>query len=322
VIRLILFRKRPGGILQSTALVLLGWASTFLMFLLALALGGAVLRFCGLAPPAWAPWWGLGLAGLLMAWGARSAFAPARVVQHRVGVVGLHPDLEGLRIVQISDLHISRLFGARHVARLVEQVQALKPDLIAVTGDLVDGSLGDLAKDVRPLAELKAPLGVYYVTGNHEYFWDAEAWIREFRRLGFEVLDNRHRSLRRGQASLRIFGIPDPMAKHLGLGPSADLHAALADAPPADFSLLLAHQPSAWSLAEAAQVDLFLAGHTHGGQFFPFNLLIRLFHKYSSGLHRHNAKTWIHVHTGSGFWGPPSRLGVPPQIALLELGRD
>lgn len=203
--------------------------------------------------------------------------------------------------------------------QLVAQVQGLKPDLIAITGDLVDGPRRDLSHAVKPLADLKASLGVHYVTGNHEYFWGVNDWLEEFDGLGFQLLTNSHRSLQHQGASLRVLGVNDVSAGRLGSPQGPRLEAALLGAPSADFTLFLAHQPQDYALAETAGAQLFLAGHTHGGQFFPFNLLIGLFHRYAKGLYKHSDALWVYVHPGSGFWGPPNRLGVPPEIALLEL---
>jgi hypothetical protein len=302
------------------AFFLLGLGSTFFILLLLLRILGLALGFAGWYWPLWAPWAVLAGAAVLCFWGMQSAFGPAEVRELRLPSPGLHPDLDGLRIVQISDLHVSHLTGEAQVARLVAQVEALKPDLIAVTGDLVDGPLEKLRAAAAPLAGLKAPLGVHYVTGNHEYFWGVEGWLKEFAALGFDLLLNEHRVLTRGKAKLLVLGVNDPTAQRMGQeGP--DLDKALAGAPQADYTLFLAHQPPAYALAEAAKADLFLAGHTHGGQFFPFPPIVSLFHRYFRGLYRHSGRMTVYIHSGSGFWGPPNRLGVPPEIALLVLER-
>jgi predicted MPP superfamily phosphohydrolase len=200
-------------------------------------------------------------------------------------------------------------------------VQSLKPDLIAVTGDLVDGPREALKASVAPLAGLKAPLGVHYVTGNHEYFWDVDRWLEEFAGLGFELLLNEHRLKVHKNAKVLVLGVNDPTALRIDRSDGPDLAKARAGAPAADFTLFLAHQPLAYPMAEAADADLFLAGHTHGGQFYPFPPIVSLFHRYFRGLYRHSGKMQVYVHTGSGFWGPPNRLGVPPEVALLVLER-
>lgn len=314
IVTVLFLRGAKPDWIHSLAFILLGVAATTFMLLLAATLGDWALGHP--LPRTW-PWGALLLAAAFSLLGWRAAFAPAEVRRLDLPIAGLPGGLQGLRIVQISDLHISGLVGAAEVDRLVAQVNAAEPDLIAVTGDLVDGPVAALSPVARSLGALKAPLGVFYVTGNHEYFWGVDAWLSELRGLGWQLLLNEHRSLSHGGSALRVLGVNDPTAAQLG-APGPDLRAALAGAPEAPFTLFLAHQPSAYPLAEAAGAQLFLAGHTHGGQFFPFNLLIGFFHKYAQGLHRHNG-TWVYVHRGSGFWGPPSRLGVPPEIAVLTL---
>jgi len=289
------------------------------MGLLVLKLSGLLLGRAGLSWPLWAPWVLLGASFLLALWGRQEATNRAVLRHIRIPTAGLHPGLEGLRIVQISDLHISHSLGEDHVTRLVEQVQELKPDLIAITGDLVDGPLHALRTSVAPLAGLNAPLGVHYVTGNHEYFWGVRGWLTELESLGFEMLTNQYRSLDHQGAKLLVLGVNDFAAGRFGSEEGPNLDAAVLGAPRSDFTLFLAHQPQAFAMAETAGADLFLAGHTHGGQFFPFQALVGLFHRYFRGLYRHSDKLWVYIHSGSGYWGPPSRLGVPPEIALLVL---
>ena len=318
--RMVFFRERTGRV-QGVAFFLVGVASTFLVLLLLLRAAGLVLGWAGWYLPAWAPWAVLASAAVLCLWGWQTAQEPATLRHVRLPSADLHPDLDGLRIVQISDLHVSQLVGVGHVMQLVEQVQALRPDLIAITGDLVDGPREILRDAVAPLAGLKAPLGVHYVTGNHEYFWNVDGWMEEFGGLGFDLLLNEHRTLKHKNASILVLGVNDPTALRLGRDDGPDLDKALAGAPDADFTLFLAHQPLAYVMADAAKADLFLAGHTHGGQFFPFPVIVSLFHRYFRGLYRHNDRMRVYVHSGSGFWGPPNRLGVPPEVALLVLER-
>jgi predicted MPP superfamily phosphohydrolase len=317
LIRVIFFREKAGR-LQGLAFFMMGMAATFLILLLVLRLAGLALGWEGRYWPSWAPWVMLACAAVLSLWGMQEAFGPALVRRIKLPTPGLHPDLEGLRIVQISDLHVNHFTGAAQVARLVEQVEALKPDLIAITGDLVDGPLDQLREAAAPMAGLKAPLGVHYVTGNHEYFWGVDGWLREFAGLGFTLLLNGHRILEHKRAKILVLGVNDPTALRMEqAGP--DLEQARAGAPAADYTILLAHQPQAYTMAEAAGADLFLAGHTHGGQFFPFPPIVSLFHRYFRGLYRHGGRMHVYIHSGSGFWGPPNRLGVPPEIALLIL---
>ena len=318
--RMLFFRHAQVSRLQSLAFFMLGLGATLFMLLLLLELAGMLLGLGGYQFSPWAPWALLGLSALLGLTGWQEAMGPTQVKKVTVPIAGLARDLEGLRIVQVSDFHVSHLQGRDRVLAMVEQVMELKPDLIALTGDMVDGPLADLGDDVEPLSRLRAPMGVHYVIGNHEYFWGAKAWLLRFRQMGMDVLENEHRLERRGNAIVLILGVNDPTAGRSGEG-GPDLEAAQRGAPAADFTLFLGHQPSLWPLAEKAHADLFLTGHTHGGQFWPFPPIVSLFHRYFRGLYRHDDKLWVFVHSGSGFWGPPNRLGVPPEVVEITLTR-
>ena len=233
------------------------------------------------------------------------------VVRVSVPILGLPPDLEGFRIVQLSDLHVGPTLKRRFVERVVATANALDPDVVAFTGDVADGFVPDLKDEVAPLGRLAARLGKFYVTGNHEYYWDAPGWGREVERLGLSVLQNSHQVVRRGSARLLFAGVPD-------LSVPSDPAAALRGAPASDVRVLLAHQPRSAFAARDAGFDLQLSGHTHGGQYFPFNLLVRLFQPFVAGLHRLEAM-WLYVSRGTGYWGPPLRLLAPSEITLIEL---
>ncbi|MFH1465207.1 MAG: metallophosphoesterase [Pseudomonadota bacterium] len=244
--------------------------------------------------------------------------AAPRVVPITITRPGLPADLEGLRIALISDLHVGPTARRAFVAGVVEQVNALQPDLIACTGDLADGSVSALAAEVAPLAALQAPLGVWFVTGNHEYFSGAEGWLAEVERLGMVPLINEHRALTRGEARLLVAGVPDHTAGRMLPGHSPDARAALAGAPAADFTLMLAHQPRDAQACADAGADLVLAGHTHGGQFFPWTALIRLIEPWIAGRYRLGG-TDLYVTPGTGTGGPPMRLGTRKEITLITL---
>ena len=234
-----------------------------------------------------------------------------RVVRVTVPIADLPSDLAGFRILQLSDLHVGPTIRRRFVDAVVDRANALQPDLVAVTGDVADGLVPDLRDHVAPLGRLKAPHGTFFVTGNHEYYWDVRGWIAELQRLGLDVLSNEHRLVRRGAGRLLVAGVTD-------LSAASDPAAAVAGAPPSDVRVLLAHQPRSAFAAQAAGYDLQLSGHTHGGQYFPFNLLVRLFQPFVAGLHRLESM-WLYVSRGTGYWGPPLRLGAPAEITLLEL---
>jgi predicted MPP superfamily phosphohydrolase len=261
----------------------------------------------------------LSLGTLLTIFGHFNAYDMQRTVEVEVPVKDLHPDLDGLRIAQFSDLHVGSSIGRSHVESVVSQITGLNADLIVFTGDLADGVARDLAPDVEPLKQLKAEHGVYAVTGNHEYYSDPAGWMQLIPQLGLRLLMNESELLSVGEAKLRVGGVPD-----LGAGrmlPGHAHHPKLAMAgPAADFNLLLAHQPrSAFHAAETA-CDLMLSGHTHGGQYYPFNWLADKANTYGRGLHRHE-NMWVYVSMGTGFWGPPVRIGAPPEITLLTLRR-
>ena len=250
--------------------------------------------------------------------GLGQALQGPRVVEVVIRAPGLAPGLRGLRIAQISDLHAGHTIERGYVEGIVQRVMELKPDLIAVTGDLADGTVAQISRRVEPLAELRAPLGVYYVTGNHEYYWNALDWVQKVRELGFTPLLNSSRVLERGGARLFIAGVPDDFGGAFVPGHAPDMAKAAAGRESCDFRILLAHRPGAAKAAERAGFDLQLSGHTHGGQFFPASLFIGLFHRYARGLAR-RGRLQIYVNPGTGYWGPAHRFAVPAEITLLTL---
>lgn len=259
------------------------------------------------------------LAALATIMGYIGAKRRPRVVDVAVPLPGLPPALEGFTIAQISDVHIGPTIKRDFLRRIVETVNALDADLVAVTGDLVDGSVDQLAVHVEPLSHLRARHGTCFVTGNHEYYSGAPAWIAELRRLGLRVLLNEHVVLSHGGARLLIAGVTDYSAHQFDPAQRSDPEAALAGAPAGlRPRVLLAHQPRTAPAAADAGFDLQLSGHTHGGQFWPWNLFVRLQQPFTAGLHR-LGKLWVYTSRGSGYWGPPKRLGVPSEIARVRL---
>lgn len=237
-----------------------------------------------------------------------------RVDRVEVRFPDLPPELEGLRIVQFSDIHAGPTIRKPQVEAIAAAIGELDADLIVFTGDLVDGSVEDLRPHVAPLARLRAPLGCFFITGNHEYYSGVDEWIAEAGRLGFTVLLNEHRLLCEGR--LLLAGVTD-----IGSDPASDPQAALgADPPPGALRLLLAHQPRSVFAAAEAGYHLQLSGHTHGGQFVPWTYFVPLQQPYIEGLHRHD-QTWVYVNRGAGYWGPPIRVGAPSEISLLTLRR-
>jgi predicted MPP superfamily phosphohydrolase len=257
----------------------------------------------------------LGCSFLAMAFGAVAAFRGPRIERVDLPVAGLHPDLDGMRIVQISDLHVGPNIGRRYVQRVVDLSRSLNPDLVVLTGDIVDGPVERLAPHVAPLAELAKAGNAYFILGNHDCYAGAEAWIAHFRDMGMRVLLNSHEIVRKGAARLLVGGVVDPA--YGKMRPEISLQGA----EPADFKLLLAHNPRLAPLGAAAGFDLQLSGHTHAGQFFPWTLAVRLVHApHVAGLSREGAMT-VYVSAGTGTWGPPVRFGTNPELTLVRLVR-
>jgi predicted MPP superfamily phosphohydrolase len=253
--------------------------------------------------------------------GTGAYFANSAPVVQRVPITlrGLDPAFDGFRIVTFSDGHLSATYGGRRFERLVEIVNAQRPDVVAVVGDLVDGEVDELRDDVAPLADLVSEQGVFFVTGNHEYYVDTRAWLRHLPALGVEVLRNERVPLRRGTATFDLAGIDDRTAAASGLpGHGANLDAALDGRDDATPVVLLAHQPVQVEQAAAAGVDLQLSGHTHGGQLWPFDYVIGLDQPTIEGLSRHG-DTQLYVTRGAGYWGPPMRIGARPEVTVVEL---
>jgi predicted MPP superfamily phosphohydrolase len=256
-------------------------------------------------------------AGVVGALALRRALARVEVKEVSVQLPRLAPGRSGTTIVQLTDLHVGPTIGRAFMEDVVRRTNELRPDLVAITGDLVDGSVERLRHAVAPLGQLRATHGVYFVTGNHEYFSGAGPWMAELERLGIQVLRNQRVGIGTGAGGFDIAGIEDWSAGRLG-GTGPDLAAALAGRDPSRPVVLLAHQPRA--VVEAAQlgVDLQLSGHTHGGQIWPFTYFVKLQQPYVAGLHQHGP-TQIYVSPGTGYWGPPMRLGTRAEITRITL---
>jgi len=292
------------------ALLLLAWPFA------AAGIGGLTgLTDLARASAATVPLLGLAITG----WGFVNARRTAAVVAVDVPIADLPAALHGFTIAQISDIHVGPTIKRAYLRRIVDAVNALEPDMVAVTGDLVDGSVGELGEHVAPLAALASRHGTFFVTGNHEYYSGAPAWVAELRRLGLRVLMNEHVVLEHGAAALVVAGVTDHGAHHFDPAQRSDPQAAIAGAPArAALRLLLAHQPRSADAAERAGFDLQLSGHTHGGQFLPWNWFVRLQQPFTAGLHRLR-RLWVYTSRGTGYWGPPKRFGAPSEITRLKL---
>jgi predicted MPP superfamily phosphohydrolase len=321
--------------LQWMGLLCMGWYSSMLVFTLVRDVGLLLIQFAelgigpslnlaalrtttGLAVPVLAL-----LASALGFWNARRT---ATVVKVDVPVQDLPTALHGFTVAQISDIHVGPTIKQPYLQRIVDKINQQDAHMVAITGDLVDGSVHDLAHHIAPLGQLRSTHGSYFVTGNHEYYSGADGWIQAIRALGVRVLMNEHhvvhhtgKQAEQPSAPLVIAGVTDFTAHHFDESHKSDAHKAMAGAPhDSAFKLLLAHQPRSAAQAAAAGFDLQLSGHTHGGQFWPWNHFVRLQQPFTAGLHKLHT-LWIYTSRGTGYWGPPKRFGAPSEITLLRL---
>ncbi|MDR7307562.1 metallophosphoesterase [Rhodoferax saidenbachensis] len=266
------------------------------------------------------------LALLMTVLGFWNARRTAAVVRVDVPIANLPQALHGFTMVQISDIHVGPTIKTHYLQRIVDRVNSLGAHMVAITGDLVDGSVKELGQHIAPLAKLQSTHGTFFVTGNHEYYSGAHSWIDALRALGVQVLMNEHVVIHHGndtqdpeRAMVVVAGVADYSAHHFDESHRSDPHAAMAQAPEqALFKLLLAHQPRSAAVAEQAGFDLQLSGHTHGGQFWPWGYFVRFQQPFTAGLHKLGG-LWVYTSRGTGYWGPPKRFGAPSEITLLRL---
>ncbi|MEU8699475.1 metallophosphoesterase [Streptomyces sp. NPDC048680] len=265
-------------------------------------------------------WAVLGVAAVLLAWGYTEARRVPRVRRLDVHLPRLGAGLDGTRVALITDTHYGPLDRARWSERVCETVNTLEADLVCHTGDIADGTAERRRAQAAPLSTVRAARARVYVTGNHEYYSEAQGWVDLMDELGWEPLRNRHLLLERGGDTLVVAGVDDVTAESSGLaGHRAHLAGALDGADPDLPVLLLAHQPKFIDQAAAGGIDLQLSGHTHGGQIWPFHHLVRIDQPALAGLSRHGARTLLYTSRGTGFWGPPFRIFAPSEITLLVL---
>lgn len=264
------------------------------------------------------------LAGVvvLLLYGIARALARPPIRRREIVIERLPPTLDGLTIGQLTDTHLSPILGRAWIAKVVDRLNALQPQIVVHTGDLADGDIGRRTAAVDELGRIVAPRGRYFITGNHEYLSDAEHWVEHMRALGWIVLQNSHVVVGADDAQLAIIGINDLTAP--GKGPAADrsdIDKAVLGVPSTMAKILLAHQPKQVRDAVHIGADLQLSGHTHGGQMWPFHLLVKLEQGVVQGLSRHGTRTVLYTSRGVGFWGPPFRIFAPPEITLITLRR-
>ncbi|WP_197379227.1 metallophosphoesterase [Mycolicibacterium mengxianglii] len=259
----------------------------------------------------------------LLAWGHFEAMRLPRIKDVDVVLDRLGAGLDGLRVAILTDTHYGPIDRARWSAAVVDRVNELDADIVAHVGDVADGTVALRQAQAAPLAAVRSRHARVYVTGNHEYFSEAQGWLDHFTQIGWDVLHNKHIVVERGGDKLVVAGVDDRTARASGLdGHGADLDTALRGADPQLPVLLLAHQPKQVTGAVTAGVDLQISGHTHGGQIWPFNLLVRLDQPVVHGLSRHGRRTQLYTSRGTGFWGPPFRVFAPSEITVLTLRRS
>jgi len=307
-----------GNLLLGVAWVLFAWSVLGQLLGLILLVGGvedpARSRVVACAV--------LTVAVVLLLWGYAEAMRVPRVKRLEVTLDGLGRALDGLRVAIITDTHFGPIDRAKWSAAVVARVNELDADVVCHVGDIADGTVDIRESQASPLASVKASSARVYVTGNHEYFSEAQGWLDYMERIGWSALHNRHIVVERGGDRLVVAGVDDATATASGVnGHGADLRAALAGADRTLPVLLLAHQPKQVAHAVSTGVDLQISGHTHGGQIWPFNLLVRLEQPVVSGLSRHGGRTQLYTSRGTGFWGPPLRVFAPSEITLLTLRR-
>ena len=258
----------------------------------------------------------LGISGALAGYGFFEARCPPTTVEVSIPFHDLPDDLEGFRIVQITDTHIGPTTRHDYMETVVEHVNMLTPDIVVFTGDLADGTVSHLRNKASPLANLSAHYGSYFVTGNHEYFYGEQAWLEEVDRLGLKVLLNEHQVLQCGKGRIILAGATDYNAGRFVSSHASNPEASLSGASQSNVKILLAHQPRSVYAAARSGFDLQISGHTHGGQFYPWRFAE--FSPFVAGLYKFE-NTWIYVSRGTGYWGAPLRLGATSEITLFKL---
>jgi predicted MPP superfamily phosphohydrolase len=310
------------------------WMGAMFYLTILLLTGDLVRTFLWLAYKisGWPVWWGLeakkilfhralaagslALVGLICIAGVFQAFRTPQVVALDIPLPGLPAAFRGFRLVQITDLHLGPTLGRRFLEKVVELANSREPDAVVITGDLADGSPEKLAGVIAPLKDLRARYGVFFSTGNHEYYLGWEKWREALENLGLVLLENRCVELEKEGQAINVAGVNDPDGRRFGHPP--DIDQALSGCEPGAPVILLSHQARLIDRAAEKQVSLVLSGHNHGGQIWPWSYLVLLQQPFVSGLHR-VGKTWLYISQGSGFWGPPLRLGTRSEITLLIL---
>ena len=316
---------RRSDMIAWASLTLMGlFSSLFVLTLLRDAVELVLLlgRLAGLRTPD--RWLDLSASGvvvlalLVTLAGFYNARKAPRVKTVDIPLKDLPPALQGFRIAQISDMHVGPTIKRPAMKYVVAKINQLQVDVVAITGDLVDGNVYELSRHVAPLAGLRSSHGTFFVTGNHEYYSGVHPWLKYLPTLGVRVLLNEHVIILHKHAPIVIAGVTDFSAASYDTSHRTDVALAITGAPRAAVKVLLAHQPRSSQAAEAAGFDLQISGHTHGGQFLPWNFFVRFQQPFTAGLHRVK-EMLVYVSRGTGYWGPPKRFGAPSEITLLRL---
>ena len=260
----------------------------------------------------------ISLAGTGTGFGFYSSRKGPTIMDQDIFLESLPAGFENFTIAQISDLHVGPTIKRPYVENVLKKISHLNPDLIAVTGDLVDGSVKYLKSELQPLKDMIASNGTFFVTGNHEYYSGVDQWLDETDRLGMKNLINSNELISKAGDQIAIAGITDLRAHQIKPAHRSDPELALRSVPEDITKIVLAHQPNSIHSVHETGADLQLSGHTHGGQFWPFTYPVKMTHPYIAGLHDHQG-TQIYVNRGTGYWGPPLRIGVPAEITLIRL---
>lgn len=302
--------------IQFTSYTLLGM---YLILLFILLVKDLILYFGHFSDYGWQLTVGaLGLALLFTFIGFFTSQKKPCVKEVEIKIDRLPSKFKGLKIVQLSDVHVSGTIKKPFVEKIVKMTNDLNPDLIALTGDFVDGFPSDLKDEMTPFLELKSKHGVYFCPGNHDYYWGFEEWMNEYRKLNFQVLLNESREIKVEDQKILIGGVHDLASNRIDKNFVCDPDLAFKNADNDEFKILLAHQPKSVHLIKKSSIDLVLSGHTHAGQFFPGSLLIFLFQPYVKGLHKIK-NLFLYINQGTGYWGPPNRFGTYSEITLITL---
>ena len=259
-----------------------------------------------------------GIAGVGAIWGMSQALKEPVIKRVEIKIKGLPESLKGFRMAQITDLHVGSMITGKFVERVTKKIQKLNADMLFFTGDAADGSVQSYGKHLNSLTEIHPKYGKYFVTGNHEYYSDMNGWLQLIEGLGFKILVNESQNIIVNDATIMITGIPDRSGRHFSSFHKTDMEKAIGGMNSSDLKILLAHQPGDVEHATKYEFDLQLSGHTHGGQYFPFSLLVQMAHPFLKGLHKRE-NTWVYINQGTGYWGPPLRIGTEPEITEIVL---